>query len=35
MDPDETQTEAPELEPYDESEIDTLFDHLTQSSQDE
>jgi hypothetical protein len=35
MNPNETQTEAPELEPYDESEIDALFDHLTQPTQDE
>jgi hypothetical protein len=33
--PDETQTEVPELEPYDETKIDDLFDRLTSSDQDQ
>jgi hypothetical protein len=33
--PDEPQIEVPELEPYDETEIDALFDQLTSSEQDE
>jgi hypothetical protein len=33
--PDETQTEVPDLEPYDETRIDDLFDRLTSSDQDE